>query len=1522
MDRPLSPQPQGPITLAPLNSAISFPNRIVGRANLHPVMLNGVIIQSLIDTGSQVSLMSESLYRSCFNYLELQSVDAIMGGAAPRLRTVSGEELRYVGAVEVRVRLGEKLAGTNEAIDVLFLIIKDTLVGKPTHDHHLCLIGMNAVELMWPIWSKRVKPHTCLLDFAYSGLVKAQLTENTKESFVGRLKVMDEVIIPPEGTISVRCSLRSKLVGMTATVLMESETDGLTKVSPTIREVPLGAFSRVSVPVTNNTLQDVKLAKGAEVCKAWLTSIPFQLETDDLELAVANINLDEFSEIEHRMNAKGSVGLEDDEEDDVTPDMKLLWDHVDSLKHLSQAQRDKLVYCLGENHATFSKSEYDIGKVKGVKHGFVLKDDIPFKVRHRNLPPRMYAAARDHINQLLDKEIIRPSTSPYSSAPMFLQKPDGRVRMVADLRMLNAKVVRDNYALPRFDDILPYLKGSKYFTKMDIRSGYYNIEVEERDKEKTAFSTVFGLYEYNRMVQGCKTSAATFQRCMENVLRPLLYEGVVAFLDDVIIYSRTAEEHLELLDKVLKLMQTAGLKLHPGKCTLMSPEIVYLGHIVSQAGVQANPEKTETLKNWPKIRTVKDVMSFIGFCSYFRRHIPHFSHIAQPLLALTKGVKYRPKSMFGPPVMQPALKKNIEDEWTSECQAARDKLIELLTTPPLLIFPDLNKPFIVHVDACTTGLGAVLLQFGDDQLLHPVCYGSRSLKAAERNYPAFKLEFLALKWAVTDKFHFYLYGQPFKVYTDNNPLTYIHKSLKVDATSQRWLAALGDYDFTIHYKPGSTNVDADVLSRLHEYPEEYVEHISAFTEGLDAFVDYCDVTDYQVDVLATTASVFDWQKLQLEDEDLVQIRRFVREHTKMKPDDFPKRYRRLFFVKEQLRINDKGVLCKKTVIDGNSYELVVLPHAQLPNVLRALHTDSGHLGVERVAAFFQRRFYYPGYSKAISQYVASCGPCILKKSRVVRQGELGEVTATRPFETLSMDYLSLEYDTYGYGHVLVITDVFTKFAFAVPTKNEKALTVAKVLVDKVFSVFGIPERLLSDRGRNFESLVIEQMCKLMGIKKVFTCPYSPRSDAVCERFNRTLIDMLGTLAEDERASWSKYVTHMVNVYNSSVHSSTGFAPFELIFGRKSRLPIDQVLGTYPVENEYPNLRAYVEALKARMEFVHKLALENLQDSHLRNKYRYDQTVHPIKLEPGDKVFVRNVGVRGMHKLAPTFLPEVYEVVREVDGNPRVYEVKCITKPGKTSRILHIDMLRKVSDIVDRYRRDLIPGYPGLGESGGDDMEKLFAGESGHKPGASNRDLGHGKARTRQPPRQRAYWLRSSSKKDDEPPQDSGSESDEEREQEHPNQIRAETNDLLEVPKHAFPHTEVEVPRDDDSSSSTTSNGSVSESVDDVPLGDEVQQEIPSEEELQSEHSETGDESAEEMSVSEDLEELPAGQSSDDQSEQEAALQAVPPVESVEQVPTLRRSGRSRALPKKLEDFVLHALWGIRHSSQLGPVTQV
>lgn len=285
------------------------------------------------------------------------------------------------------------------------------------------------------------------------------------------------------------------------------------------------------------------------------------------------------------------------------------------------------------------------------------------------------------------------------------------------------------------------------------------------------------------------------------------------YLDDIIIFSSTFEEHLERLQAVFERLQQHNLKLKPSKCELFKSRVTYLGHVVSEKGIETDPAKLEAVRSWPVPKSVKDVRRFLGFTGYYRRFIEGFAAIARPLNNLLIGHATNPKAK------KKSAQKRVPFRWGVEEQVSFDTIIDKLTNPPVLAYADYTLPFTVHTDASLDGLGAVLYQFQDGKE-RVIAYASRSLKPSEKNYPAHKLEFLALKWAVSEKFHDYLYGGTFEVITDNNPLTYVLTTAKLDATGQRWVASLSDYNFVIKYRSGNKNADADGLSRRQEFDDQ------------------------------------------------------------------------------------------------------------------------------------------------------------------------------------------------------------------------------------------------------------------------------------------------------------------------------------------------------------------------------------------------------------------------------------------------------------------------------------------------------------------------------------------------------------------------------------------------------------------------------------------------------------------------------------------------------------------------------
>ncbi|KAL0204234.1 hypothetical protein M9458_002252, partial [Cirrhinus mrigala] len=487
---------------------------------------------------------------------------------------------------------------------------------------------------------------------------------------------------------------------------------------------------------------------------------------------------------------------------------------------LPEDAKQQLCEKLMERRDVFSCHEWDMGRSKSTKDEIRLTDPTPFREHSRRLPPADLQDVRDHLIELQKCGIISESKSPYASSIVVVRKKSGKVRMCVDYRTLNRRTIPDQYTVPRVEDALHSLAGSKWFSVLDLRSGYYQIPMGESDKEKTAFICPLGFFQFECMPQGVSGAPATFQRVMEKTVGDMNFLEVLVYLDDLIVFGRTLEEHNQRLFKVLDRLQEEGLKLSLDKCQFCRTSVTYVGHIVSQDGIATDPSKVEAVVNWPRPQTVTQLRSFLGFCGYYRRFVRGYSSLCKPLNQLLKGY---PQKRQG----KDNIKKLSTDEylkpsapfgsrWDDSCEMAFQDLKRCLTKAPVLAFADPELSYVLHVDASMDGLGGVLYQQHPEGL-RPVAFISRSLSASEGNYPAHKLEFLALKWAVVDKLHDYLYGVTFKVRMDNNPLTYILTSAKLDATGHRWLAALSTYQFSLKYRQGKKNIDADFLLRRPHY---------------------------------------------------------------------------------------------------------------------------------------------------------------------------------------------------------------------------------------------------------------------------------------------------------------------------------------------------------------------------------------------------------------------------------------------------------------------------------------------------------------------------------------------------------------------------------------------------------------------------------------------------------------------------------------------------------------------------------
>ena len=434
------------------------------------------------------------------------------------------------------------------------------------------------------------------------------------------------------------------------------------------------------------------------------------------------------------------------------------------------------------------------GNVDLLDHHVRLTKDVVVNVRQYPMPFESEAVVRKEVEKMLRLDVIEPSSSPFASPIVLVKKPDGSTRFCIDFRALNKVTRFDAEPIPDVEVLFTKLKGKTIFSKLDLTKGYWQIPMAPEDKEKTAFRTPLGLFQFKRMPFGLCTAPSTFARMM-NMLDFDRF-AAVHFFDDILIASDSWEEHWNSLDGVLTLLNKHGLTVRPSKVELGLDTIEFLGHRVGQGVMSPVDSKVSRMLNIAVPSTKKQVQAVLGLFGFYRRYVPDFAALVAPLTNLT--CKQAPAKV----------------KWSEECQIAFDTVRNILSAHPVLLLPDFGKSFTVRTDASNTGLGAVLLQPNDQDELRPVLFASRKLLDRETRYSTVERECLAVVWAV-DKFHRYIYGRHFFLQTDHSPLTYLSASRSTNARLLRWALALQDYSFSVVPIPGRVNHEADVLSRLH-----------------------------------------------------------------------------------------------------------------------------------------------------------------------------------------------------------------------------------------------------------------------------------------------------------------------------------------------------------------------------------------------------------------------------------------------------------------------------------------------------------------------------------------------------------------------------------------------------------------------------------------------------------------------------------------------------------------------------------
>jgi len=753
-----------------------------------------------------------------------------------------------------------------------------------------------------------------------------------------------------------------------------------------------------------------------------------------------------------------------------------------------------------------------------------------------------------------------------------------------------------------------------------------------------------GLYQFRVMPFGLHSSGSTFQRLLDAVIGPELEPKAFAYFDDLVLVTKTFEEHLELLRDVFGRLREAGLRLNPKKCHFCKTQLKYLGHIVSDIGIATDPEKVKAIQEFPTPRNVKSLRSFLGLASWYRRFVDKFATVSRPLTKL--------------------LKKDLRWFWNPEQEAAFKELKRLLSSTPVLTCPDFSQQFVLQVDASNEGLGAVLTQdrTGREKV---IAYASRLLSDQERNYTTTEKECLALVWAVR-KFRPYLEGYRFIAITDHVALRWLMRLQEPSGRLARWIMDLQQYDFTIEYRKGTLNKVADALSRQVARKDDAVVPVGIaeiVREGLARE----EEPEVPAEVDDDDAS---WYERTLE-----LVRKSPGRHSNYCIRDGTL-YRRL----------------GKSRDGESSRWKMCVPAARRAEVMVENHDSptAGHLGVKKTLSRVSENYFWPGWRRFVKNYVRSCHSC--QQFKVAQQKPAGIMyfrNPRGPWHTVSADLMGpFPRSKSGHTFLLVFLDTFSKWVEMRPIRSATAKTVSEHFKSMILLRYGAPEVVLTDNGTQFTARLFRDLAVEWGVKSRYTAPYSPQSNPV-ERPNRVIKTMIAQFVKDNHRTWDALIGEFQYAINTAVHESTGFTPAKLCFGRELkpsraiRGPLFET-GTEPeggTRADHP-----LEEIHGERELAFKRLYEkcqrNLKNAFARQSKYYNLRRREIQYAPGDQVWRRlhvlsNAAEAVVGKLSPKFQGPC-EVLRRTATN--MYEVRDVA--SNETHIVHVKDLKPLRTPTD------------------------------------------------------------------------------------------------------------------------------------------------------------------------------------------------------------------------------------------------
>jgi len=1214
-----------------------------GSCDFIQVEIRDIQLEMLVDSGSACTLLNKNIYD------KMSGNKSSLMLCTNKLQAANGSYLEVYGSTNMKMKINEVIFKCNVIICELGSI--DAILGTDFLKEKKCIINFDENIL---------------------GINQLMVPLRHRSSNVKDVRIIEQTSIPAQSAKYVNCyisnSIYSHAVTTDDTIIVIESLD--------TKHMFHAKFDNTVIQNTSDNIQLLVINELPVSLHLKHKSIIGQAQSANI------ISIDEYEEstLNHEeANNELLVAAVANQTDSSAINnniSKIIPEHLhriaQSTENLSDTENKNVIEMLKEYHNVFVGPNDTLGHTNVTKHYIDTGQHKPIRQAPRRIAQARIPIVQKEVDDMLKNNIIEKSQSPWCSPLVIVSKKDGSMRVCVDMRKVNAITHKDAYPLPRIADCLDSLGNAKYFCTLDLKSGYWQVDLAKEDREKTAFAIPGGgLYHFKVMAMGLTNASATFERAMEKVLHGLIKKTCVLYLDDIIVFGKSFSDTLENLTEVFKRLNAANLKLKPSKCQIFKKSVEFLGHTVSEEGISTSNDKIKPVLNWDKPQNKKDVRQFLGFANYYRSFLPNFANIAAPITKLTGNVKF---------------------VWDQNCDKAFKEIKKLLTTSPVLGYPTEKDHFILDTDASLYGLGAVLsqVQNGEEKV---IAYASKTLSKSQRNYCTTFRELLAVVVFVRH-FKYYLLGRAFTVRTDHASLRWLQNFKEPEGMLSRWITILDTYNINIIHRRGVQHQNADGLSRKPRKRCNRIEckNCNPVDPG-DEAVHICPILTRSAatkqNPTASTSSDTESMPNEISwletwsDEDLMDWQN---------NDTLLKKFKKLLsinqvkpewstVVAESREIKCLWFLWKDmTIIKGILYRRhsrlkhlqLVAPKMLQCQILKCLHDSptAGHFGVSRTYEAITRRFYWPHMKKNIKEWCKKCSVCTPVKGNFPKgRPPLNQEPVGDRMERIAIDIIGPLMETKNNNkYILVIGDYFTKFveSFAIP--NHEAITVADKLMTEWISRYGIPNYIHTDQGREFESKLIAELCQLLKCKKSRTTPYRPQSDGFIERMNRTIVALLTMTVNENRNDWDDYLPYIMMAYRATVQSSTGVTPNKMMFGVESNMPIDLMYNT-PDKKTPLCSSHYVMWLSRTIAITHELARESLKAAAIRQKRGYDKNVHLNKFQIDQKVW-RWYPPSGNLKLGKKWIGP-YTVTRKI--NDLRYEIKAT---NNQTYIVHVEHLQQ------------------------------------------------------------------------------------------------------------------------------------------------------------------------------------------------------------------------------------------------------